>query len=129
MSTTTKPPQKVSLKKFHVFKNPVPLRNSKDETTDQVINQLKAGAFAATYIEPYLIICDLGTKLTFVISPGDKPVIFRTCDDPLYIKGTPFKNCPLAVIGNDFQGPSKALKLKMYPYSDLTKVSQTALNA
>jgi hypothetical protein len=114
---------RVPLKKFHVFKNPVQIRGTKEDSFQQIINQLKPDTFSSTYIEPYLIICDFGTKLTFVMKPGDKPNIFMTCNDPFYVHGTQFKNCPLAVIGNDLEDQSNVLKLKMYPYNNLTKVS------
>lgn len=120
MSTSNQ--KRVALKKFHVFKNPVPIKGTKEDSSEQIINQMKPGNFKATYIEPFVIICDLGTKLTFVIKPGDKPNIFRTVEDPLFIKGTPFKNCPLVVVGNDVVSGGKALVMKLYAYSQLNKV-------
>lgn len=117
--------KKLALKKFHVFKNPVPIKGTKEDSSEQIINQIKPNTFKATYIEPYVIICDFGTKLTFVIKPGDKPNIFRTVEDPLFIKGTPFKNCPLVVVGNDMGGNGKTLLMKLYAYSELGKVTNS----
>ena len=94
---------KVALKKFHVFKKPVQIKGAKDDGSQQIINQIKK--FNAAFIDPYIIIGDLGTKLIFVMKPGEKPSIFRAFEnETLFLGATQFKTCPLAVIGKDFDG-------------------------
>jgi hypothetical protein len=121
MSSKEAQGSKVALKKFHVFRDPVKIKPSKDDGSQQLINQLKK--FNAVYIDPYVVIGDLGTKLIFVLKPGERYVIFRAFEnETLYLYGTQFKTCPLAVIGKDFDGQHDVLKLKFYAYTELFKV-------
>lgn len=78
---------KVALRGFSVFTNPVKIKPSKDDGSQQLINQLKK--FNAVYIDPYIVIGDLGTKLIFVLKPGERYVIFRAFEnETLYLYGT-----------------------------------------
>ena len=87
----------------------------------KIINQVKQ--FECTYIEPYIIIADQGAKILFIIKPGGNYTIFNPFEqDILYIKGSPYKNCPLLTIGNDIEGSGKALKAKFIPWGELQKV-------
>lgn len=112
---------KEMLKKFHVFEKAELInKNLKDDSTNQIVNQVKN--FKSTFIEPYIIFADLGAKLIFVLKPGDKYTVFTSFDhEVLYLKGTPYKNCPLMIIGIDFDGQNHSYKSKFYPWTELNK--------
>ena len=99
------------------------VRSSDSGSKGNLYNQLKN--FKGVFVDPYIVIADYDTKLVHVLEKGDRKTIFTPFDSELcYVKASPAKGSPLVLFGYDYQESAKALKVRFFPYSSLTKVME-----